>query len=104
MQPSPIADTSKPLFPSLRFCIWRSLMKSGTQEPDFLIIYCAFLLGSLRLKGGHVDRETILHIGLEQSLVRLVDFLNWDDFYVSGDVMFAAKIEHFLRFGDTANA
>ena len=40
---------------------------------------------------------------LEQSLVGLVDLLDWDDFYVGSDVMFAAKIEHLLGFGDTAD-
>src|ERR1017187_7533629 len=57
----------------------------------------------LRFKRSHIDREAVLHIGLEQSLVALVDLLDRDDFDVGGDVVCAAKIEHLLGLGDTAD-
>src|SRR5918992_459434 len=49
----------------------------------------------------HINGEAILYIRIGQSLVSLVDLLDWDDFYVGSDVMFAAKVEHLLRFGNT---
>ena len=60
-------------------------------------------VGLLRFERSHVDREAVLHIGLEQSVVGLVDLLDWDDFDIGSDVMGPAKIEHLLGFGDTAN-
>src|SRR5207249_487721 len=44
-----------------------------------------------------------LHIGLEQPLVGFVDLLNRNDFHIGVDVVFAAKVEHLLCFGDAAN-
>ena len=35
----------------------------------------------------HIDREAVLHIGLEQSLVGFVDLLDRDDFDIGGDVV-----------------
>jgi hypothetical protein len=64
------------------------------------------LLLALRLFGlqrRHVDREAILHIGLEQSVVSFVDLLNRDHFNVSGDPMLAAKVEHLLRLANSAD-
>jgi hypothetical protein len=29
--------------------------------------------------------------------------LDWNDFYVSGDIVFAAKVKHLLRFGNTSD-
>src|SRR5713101_5271007 len=58
---------------------------------------------SFRPERSHVDRETVLHIGLEQSFVSFVDFLDRNDFDIGGDVMLAAKIEHLLGFGDAAD-
>jgi hypothetical protein len=43
------------------------------------------------LKEGYVNGEAILYIRYGHSLVCLVDLLDWDDFYVGSDVMFAAK-------------
>ena len=57
----------------------------------------------LRFKRSHINGEAILHIGLEQSVISLVDLLDGDDFYIGGDVMFATKVEHLLRFRDAAN-
>src|SRR5207247_9995874 len=58
---------------------------------------------SLRFERSHVDRETVLYIGPEQSLIGFVDFLDGDDFNVGSDVVGAAKVEHLLRFWDAAN-
>src|SRR6266496_558488 len=64
-----------------------------------LLRYCS----SLRLQRSHVDRKTVLHIGLKQPLIGFVDFLDRNNFDIGGDIMLAAKIEHLLRFGDAAN-
>src|SRR6476469_8400923 len=61
------------------------------------------MLGLFRFERSHVDREAVFHVGLEQSFIGFVDFLDWNDFDIGGDVMLAAKIEHLLRFGDTAD-
>src|SRR6266481_9157013 len=61
------------------------------------------MLGLFRFERSHVDRKPVLHIGLEQSFVSFVDFLDRDYFNVSGDIMLPAKIEHLLGFGDAAN-
>ena len=60
-------------------------------------------LGLLRFQRSHVDREAVLHIGLEQSLVGFVDLLDRDDFDIGGDVVLAAEVEHLLGFGDAAD-
>src|SRR6266542_3866865 len=100
MQPSPITETSRPLFPSSRFFMLKISQESGTQESRkptsyFLIFTFYFLLRpcSLRFQRLHVDGETVLHIGLEQPLVGFVDLLNRNDFNIGGDVVFAANIE-----------
>src|SRR6476661_6645638 len=100
MQPSPMAETSRLLLPSLRFCILKNRTSDSVliSQPSTNSLFWSF-----RLKGSHIDGETILHIGLQQSLVSFVDFLDWNNFDVGRDVMFAAKIEHLLRFGDTAD-
>src|SRR6266853_2171352 len=105
MQPSPIAETSSPLFPSSRFFMLKISQESGIQETNFLLLNFYFLLRpcSLRFQRSHVDREPILHIGFKQSLVSFVHFLNWDHFDIGGDVVCAAKIEHLLRLGDSPN-
>src|SRR5438309_11581083 len=58
---------------------------------------------SLRFQRSHIDREAVLHVRLQQSLVGFVDLLNGNDFDVGGDVVFAAEIEHLLGLGDSAN-
>ncbi len=60
-------------------------------------------LGLFRFERSHIDREAVLHIGLEQSVVGFVDLLDGDHFNIGSDVMGSAKIEHLLGFGDTAN-
>jgi hypothetical protein len=57
----------------------------------------------LRFKRSHINGEAILHIGLEQSVISLVDLLDGDDFYIGGDVMFATKVEHFLCLGNASD-
>ena len=59
--------------------------------------------GLLRFERSHIDGEAVLHIGLEESVVGLVDLLDRDDFDIGSDVMGPAKFEHLLGFGDTAN-
>jgi hypothetical protein len=51
----------------------------------------------------HVDGEAVLHIGLDQSIVCFVDFLDGDDLDIGGDVMLAAEVEHLLRLGKAAD-
>src|SRR5438034_5276557 len=97
MQPSPIGVTSKLLFSSFRFCI------VSNAEGESALSYQPSTSSSLRFKRCHVDREPVLHIGLEQSLVRFVHFLDRDNFDIGGDVMFATKVEHLLGFGDAAD-
>src|SRR5580765_1301132 len=100
MQPSPMAETSRLLLPSLRFCILKNRTSDSVliSQPSTNSLFWSF-----RLKGSHIDGEPILHIGLQQSLVSFVDFLDWNNFDVGRDVMFAAKVEHLLGFGDAAN-
>src|SRR6266513_2732377 len=90
MQPSPIAETSKPLFPSSRFCIFETLTSDVSSQLSTISYQ---LFRSFRFQRSHVDREPIFHIGFKQSLVSFVDLLNWDYFDIRGDVVFAAKIE-----------
>jgi len=61
------------------------------------------ILHLLAFERSHVNREAVLHIGLEQSLVGFVDLLDRDDFNIGGDVVLTAKIEHLLSFGDAAD-
>src|SRR5437879_6030832 len=63
---------------------------------------CSFVV-LLGFERSHINGEAVLHIGLEQSLVAFVDLLDRDDFDIGGDVMCAAKVEHLLGLGDTAN-
>jgi hypothetical protein len=49
------------------------------------------MLGLFRFERSHVDREAVFHVGLEQSFVGFVDFLDRDYFNVSGDVALAAE-------------
>src|SRR6516164_184796 len=58
----------------------------------------------LRFEGSHVYREAVLHVRLQQSLISFVDLLNRNHFDISGDIVPAAKIEHLLRLGDTADS
>src|SRR5437879_2587304 len=107
MQPRPIAETSRLLFPSLRFFISETSDFSALTSDLWLCSQLSTinyqLFCSLRLKRSHVDREAVLNIGLEQSLVGFVDFLDGDNFNISGDVVGAAKVQHLLGFGDAAN-
>jgi len=57
----------------------------------------------LSFERSHINREAVLHISLEQSLVGFVDLPDRDDFDIGGDVVFAAKVEHLLGFGNTAD-
>src|ERR1039458_613099 len=57
----------------------------------------------LRSERSHINREAVLHIGLEQSLVGFVDLLDGDDFDIGGDVVCRAKVEHLLGLRDAAD-
>jgi hypothetical protein len=50
-----------------------------------------------------VAAEAVLRVGLHQSFIGLVHFLDRDDFNIGGDIMFASEIQHFLCFGDPAD-
>ena len=90
-----MAETSRLLFPSLRFCIFLNSKSESALSTA--------TIWSLRFERSHVDREAVLHVGLEQPLVGFVDLLNGDDFDVGGDVVLAAEVEHLLRLGDAAD-
>gem|GEM_PF-7132753 len=51
----------------------------------------------------HINRKAIPYIGLEHSLVSLVDLLDGNDFNIRSNVTFGTKVEHFLRFGKTTD-
>ena len=51
-----------------------------------------------------MSMEKRYHIGLEEPLVGFVHLLDRYHFYVSGDVMGTAEVEHFLRSGNAADA
>src|ERR1039458_10250823 len=63
---------------------------------------CLFI-GLRTLERSHVDREAVLHIRLEQSLVSLVDLLDRNNFDIGGNVVLSTEIEHLLGFGYTAD-
>jgi len=50
------------------------------------------------LYGCHVDYETMAHIAFQHSFVGFINILHFDDFNFGYDIVFAAEIEHFLRF------
>jgi hypothetical protein len=51
----------------------------------------------------HVDREAVLHVGLDHPFVRLVDLLDRDDLDVGRNVVLAAEVEHLLGLGNAAD-
>src|SRR5260370_10514041 len=63
---------------------------------------CLFI-GSLGFERCHVNREAVLHVGFEQSLVSFVDFLNWDDFHIGGDLFFSPAARHLLGLRASAH-
>src|SRR5712692_8942094 len=86
MQPSPIGETSKLLFPSLRFCI-------VSPSKPFRFSF----------QRSHVDDEAVLHVALGEALVGFVDLLDADQLDVGGDAVLGAEIKHLLRFADAAD-
>ena len=56
----------------------------------------------LRFERRHIDREAIFYIGLEHSIVSLVNLLDGNDLNICSNVMFATKVKHFLSFGESA--
>src|SRR5512135_964250 len=87
MQPSPMAETSRPSFPSLRLCMIFPLLSSKSFRPE----------------RGHIDAEAVLYIGLDHSFVSFVNLLDGNDFDIGGDVVGPAEVEHLLGFGDAAD-
>src|SRR4051794_37064822 len=57
----------------------------------------------LALERCHIDRESVLHIRLEQPLVSFIDLLYGNDFDVSGNVVLTAEIKHLLGFDNSAD-
>src|SRR5204863_3513119 len=55
------------------------------------------------LQRGIVDHEAILHVALQQAVIRFVDLLDTDFFDVRRDAVLAAEIQHLLGFADAAN-
>src|SRR6266545_7317507 len=83
-------------------------MSSGPCMSRSPVVVCFAVLRAtpgwrLRFERSHINGEAVLHVGPEQSLVGFVDLLDGDDFDVGSDVMFAAKVEHLLGLGDTAD-
>lgn len=88
----------------LEFYGWTSISICRAEEVDPIVQSRTDPFGLLlRLERSHVDREAVLHIGLEQSVVGFVDLLNRDDLDIGGDVVFAAKIQHLLSLENTAD-
>src|SRR5215469_1846316 len=54
-------------------------------------------------KRSHIDRESVFHVLLYESVVGLVDLLDGDDFDVGGYIVLAAEVEHLLGLGDASN-
>ena len=54
----------------------------------------------LGFERSHINGEAVFYIRLEHSVISLVDLLDWDDFNVGSEIMFAAKVEHLLRFSN----
>ena len=78
-----------------RFKTLGPLSTCGRASPDWR--------GLLRFQRSHIDGEAILHVGLEQPLVGFIDLLDGNDFDIGSDVVCAAKVEHLLGLGDTAD-
>src|SRR5205085_436136 len=57
----------------------------------------------LRLEGSHIDREPVLHVRLEQPLIRFVHLLDRDHLKIRRDVVLPAEIKHLLRLRKSAN-
>src|SRR3954451_17285141 len=64
---------------------------------------CRCFMRGLRFERRHVDREAVLHIGLDQPLVGFIDLLDRDHLDVGGDIVLAAKVEHPLRLRQAAD-
>src|SRR6266496_999374 len=51
----------------------------------------------------HINHKAVFHIALGQAVVGLVDVLNLDQFYVGGDAVLGAEIQHLLRFANASD-
>src|SRR3984957_8158825 len=59
---------------------------------------CLLMESGFAFERGHIDDKAVFDIGLLQAVIGFVDLLDGDDFDISGEVVFAAEVEHFLGF------
>lgn len=64
--------------------------------PTLIFRICPSVL--LWFERSHINGEAIPYIETGESLVSLVDLLDWDGFNLGSDAMFAAKVEHGSNF------
>lgn len=57
----------------------------------------------LRRERRHVDEETVLHVGLQDTFMGLFDLLDRNEFHIGGNVVTPAEFEHLLGFSDAAD-
>src|ERR1035441_2306827 len=76
----------------------RSPRRLWSLEPTYRVVFVL-----LRFERSHVDREAVLHIGPEQSLVGFVDLLDRDHLNIRREVVRSAKVQHLLGLGDAAD-
>src|SRR5882762_9796412 len=55
------------------------------------------------LKRSHVDDEAVLHVALEQAIVRFVDLLNLDELDIGSDSVLGAEVQHLLGLPNAAD-
>src|SRR5207244_3553042 len=72
MQPSPIADTSKPLFPSLRFFILYALGVDHHLD-DFPLVHCPVTIWNAVKSNGSVEHSTGFDVALKNVRQEVLD-------------------------------
>ncbi|EPY40649.1 alcohol dehydrogenase (NADP+) [Angomonas deanei] len=55
------------------------------------------------MEGGDINHETVLHVALQHTLIRLVDVLDVNLFHLGHHVVLATEVEHLLRLGEAGN-
>ncbi len=56
------------------------------------------------LQRRHINHKAVLDVPFQQTLVGLVDLLNFDQFDIGGEAVIGAEIEHLLSFPNPADA